>query len=63
VALLGVSRTPGNNPMILAIAMNQVGQVLLHVPKDEDGLWVHHSVAKVLNAKDAAEMPLVLHAN
>jgi hypothetical protein len=56
VALLGVSRTPGSNLMILAIAMNQIGQVPPHVPKDEDGLRIHHSVAEVLNAKAAAEM-------
>lgn len=40
----------------LRIAMNYVGQVLPHVPPDADGLWIHHSVAEALNAKDAAEM-------
>jgi hypothetical protein len=38
------------------IAMNQVGQVLPHVPADADGLWIHHSVAEALNAKDAGVM-------
>lgn len=47
---------PGSNPMMLAIATNQVGKVPLHVPKDEDRLRIRHAVAKVLNAKDAAEM-------
>ena len=40
----------------LRIAMNQIGQVLPHAPADADGLWIHHSVAEALNAKDASEM-------
>ncbi len=38
------------------IAMEIVGQVLTHVPPDADGLWIHRSVAAVLNAKDAKDM-------
>lgn len=38
------------------IAMQQVGKVLFYSPPDPDGLWIHHSVAKVLNAKDAGEI-------
>ena len=40
----------------LRIAMEYVGQVLPHTPADADGLWIHHSVAEALNAKDAVEM-------
>jgi hypothetical protein len=38
------------------IAMQQVGKVLFYSPQDPDGLWIHQSVAAVLNAKDAGEM-------
>lgn len=38
------------------VAMITVGQVLIHTPPDPDGLWIHHSAAKVLNAKDAKKM-------
>lgn len=40
----------------LEIAMEMVGHVLIHVPADPDGLWIHHSAAEVLNAKDAQDM-------
>jgi hypothetical protein len=40
----------------LEIAMTQVGHVLIHVPADPDGLWLHHSAAEVLNAKDGQDM-------
>ena len=33
-----------------------VGQVFIHTPPDPTGLWIHHSAATVLNAKDAAGM-------
>lgn len=38
------------------IAMEMVGHVLTHAPTDSDGLWINHSAAAVLNAKDAKEM-------
>jgi hypothetical protein len=38
------------------IAMTIVGHVLIHVPKDPDGLWIHHAAAAALNAKDAGDM-------
>jgi hypothetical protein len=38
------------------IAMQQVGKVLFYSPPDPDGLWIHRSVAAVLNAKDAGEI-------
>lgn len=37
----------------LDIAMTMIGQVLIHIPADPDGLWIHHSAAKVLNDKKA----------
>jgi hypothetical protein len=40
------------------IAMREVGKVLFYSPPDPDGLWVHRSVATVLNAKDAGDMRL-----
>lgn len=40
----------------LGVAMHEVGQVLIHVPADSDGLWIHRSAANVLNAKDAEDM-------
>jgi len=33
-----------------------VGQVLIHAPADPDGLWIHRSAAKALNARDAEDM-------
>lgn len=38
------------------IAMTMVGHVLIHVPGDPDGLWIHRSAAAALNAKDAEDM-------
>jgi len=40
----------------LAVAMIMVGQVLIHAPADPDGLWIHRSAAKALNARDAEDM-------
>lgn len=40
----------------LEIAMTMVGHVLIHVPADPDGLWIHRSAAEVLNGKDAKDM-------
>jgi hypothetical protein len=40
----------------LEIAMTMIGQVLIHVPADPDGLWIHRSAAAALNAKDAGDM-------
>ena len=40
----------------LEMALAQVGEVLIHTPPDPDGLWIHRSVAEVLNAKDAEDM-------
>ena len=40
----------------LESAMKIVGHVLIRVPPDPDGLWIHRSAAAVLNAKDAKGM-------
>ena len=40
----------------LEIAMTMIGHVLIHVPADPDGLWIHRSAAAALNAKDAGDM-------
>ena len=40
----------------LEVAMSQLGQVLIYAPPDPEGLWIHKSVAEVLNAKAAEEM-------
>jgi len=40
----------------LEIAMTMVGHMLIHVPADPDGLWIHRSAAAVLNEKDAQDM-------
>jgi len=38
------------------VAMSHIGHVLVYAPQDPDGLWLHHSAASVLNAKDAERM-------
>jgi hypothetical protein len=40
----------------LEIALIMVGHVLIYAPPDPDGLWMHRSVAEVLNAKDAEDI-------
>lgn len=37
----------------LDVALIAIGNVLVYAPSDPEGLWIHHSVAEVLNAKDA----------
>jgi hypothetical protein len=37
-------------------ALSMAGQVLIFVPPDPDGLWIHHAVANVLNTKDAQQL-------
>jgi hypothetical protein len=39
-----------------SVAMSQIGQVLPYSPLDPNGLWIHRSVAEVLNNKDAERM-------
>jgi len=38
------------------VAMSQIGQVLPYAPADPQGLWIHSSVAKILNGKGADRM-------
>ena len=38
-----------------------VGHVLIYVPPDPDGLWIHRSAANVLNAKDAQRLRAGFH--
>lgn len=38
------------------VAQSQIGHVLTHAPADPDGLWIHKSVAQVLNLRDTDEM-------
>lgn len=40
----------------IEVALIMVGHVLIHTPPDTDGLWIHHSAAEALNAKDADDM-------
>lgn len=40
----------------LGIALEQVGEVLIHCPPDPDGLWIHRSVAKALNDRGVDAM-------
>ncbi|WP_198960079.1 hypothetical protein [Synechococcus sp. BO 8801] len=40
----------------IEIAMTMIGHSLIHVPSDPDGLWIHHSAAAALNARDAEDM-------
>lgn len=40
----------------LEIAMTMLGHALINVPADESGLWIQHSVAAALNARDADDM-------
>lgn len=40
----------------LEIALEMAGQVLVHVPPDPDGLWIHRAAAEALNARDADHM-------
>jgi len=45
----------------LDVAMSMVGHVLIYVPPDPDGLWIHRSAANVLNAKDAQRLRAGFH--
>jgi hypothetical protein len=45
----------------LEIAMEMFGHVLVYVPADPDGLWIHRSAAEVLNAKDAQDIRTGYH--
>lgn len=36
----------------LEVALSQIGGVLIHVPAEEDGLWIQQSVAEALNRRE-----------
>lgn len=38
------------------IAMQSIGEVLIHAPKDENRLWIHRDIADALNDKEAEDM-------
>jgi hypothetical protein len=40
----------------LEISMTMAGHVLIYVPADPDGLWIHSAAGAALNAKDASDM-------
>lgn len=40
----------------LKIALETIGDVLIHAPPDSDGLWIHRSVALAMNDRDAENM-------
>lgn len=40
----------------LEVALIHIGEVLIHCPPDPDGLWIYHTVADALNARDAEKM-------
>ena len=45
----------------LEIAMQMFGHVLVYVPGDPNGLWIHRSAAEVLNAKDTQDIRTGYH--
>jgi hypothetical protein len=55
-AWLDAVKAACNDSGHLEIAMSRFGHTLVHSPPDADGLWIHHSVATALNARDASEM-------
>ncbi len=40
----------------LKIALQTIGNVLIHAPPDLDELWIHRSVASALNSRDAEDI-------
>lgn len=40
----------------LSVALSTAGKVLIYAPPDPSGLWIHHSVAKILNSKETSDM-------
>lgn len=40
----------------LEVALNKIGEVLIHTPSDPDGLWIHRAVAAVLNDPEADDL-------
>ena len=40
----------------LEVALIHIGEVLIHVPSDPDGLWIHRAVGTVLNDRENDKM-------
>jgi len=40
----------------LDAALSTIGNVFIHMPPDPDGLWIHHTAANALNARDAEKI-------
>ena len=40
----------------LGVAFSHIGKVLIHSPEDPSGLWIHKTIAKVLNHENASRM-------
>lgn len=40
----------------LEVALINVGEFLIHCPSDTNGLWINHTVADALNARDSDDM-------
>ena len=40
----------------LEVALNLIGEVLIHTPPDPKGLWIHRAVAAALNDRDADDL-------
>lgn len=38
------------------VARLRIGELFIHAPSDPSGLWMHHTVAEALNARDAESM-------
>jgi hypothetical protein len=40
----------------LEVALTMIGEVLIYCPSDPNGLWINHTVADALNARDADDL-------
>ncbi len=40
----------------LEVAFSTIGQVLIHAPADNGGLWIHHTIAEIINQKEMSRM-------
>jgi hypothetical protein len=56
VAWLKVVKKKCSETGHLVIALEHIGKVLVYAPPDPDGLWLHRSVAAVLNQDDAEHL-------
>ena len=40
----------------LEVALNTIGEVLIHLPAEPDGLWINRTIAEALNDRDSEDM-------